>query len=232
MITDIKSYSHFVFKNTKVGSMLLNPLDEYISKELIDKKTWEDYLYPVFNEYIKDGDCVVDMGANIGAHTLFFSKSVGVNGCVKAFEPLKELYLQLNYNCITNRCKNVTTYNYGLSNTSKEMKGNILNLQQKHNFGGYSLLSNKKVNEYQTVITKSLDYFNFKPNFLKIDVECMEDLVLLGSQQTILKYKPVILVEIHPPEFHKVNKIMTDVLNYKLINKYGPSSWDCLYLPK
>jgi hypothetical protein len=46
----------------------------------------------LFKQLIKEGNVVIDVGANIGGYTLFFAKLVGKHGKVIAFEPVKDLY--------------------------------------------------------------------------------------------------------------------------------------------
>ena len=70
----IKDYRNFIINDTHVGKMLLNKNDHYICRDLINKGVWENYLHNHFNNYIKKGDCVIDLGANNGSHTLLFSK--------------------------------------------------------------------------------------------------------------------------------------------------------------
>jgi len=231
MITNCRLYDHFVTKNTKVGKILLNPLDTYISRQLITRGTWEEYLYPVFQQYIKQGDCVVDIGANIGCHTLLFSNLVGNSGSVHSFEPLEELFFQLKYNCLFNKKSNCTLYRLGLSDRIYSIKQNAYPIDKSHNFGAQKLNTNEN-NFYteldistQRVDVTTLDNLKLQPSFIKIDAEHLEDKVLLGCKQTLLKHKPTILVEIHQEDEKKVFQILKD-LNYKILKKYG--SWDYL----
>jgi hypothetical protein len=96
---------------------------------------------------------------------------------------------------------------------------------EKDNHGGYSL--NKQVNSFlvDTIPTFMLDDFDFEGiSLIKIDVENHEIDVLLGAKKTILKCKPIIILEnsyyyfsnLFPnPEPHK--EIMEE-LNYKKIH--------------
>ena len=89
-ITSIQNYTHFVPIRTKENLiMFVNPNDQYISRSLMYSGQWEPHIVSIFNQYIKDGMVVIDIGANIGAHTLILSKLVGDSGKVIAFEPCK-----------------------------------------------------------------------------------------------------------------------------------------------
>lgn len=50
----------------------------------------------------------------------------------------------------------------------------------------------------ETVPVQSLDSFQFRPAFLKIDVQGAEELVLRGALETISSHKPIILAEQSP----------------------------------
>lgn len=228
----LRSYENFVNKSTEGGQMLLNPNDQYISQTLINTGKWEEYLYPVFKQYIHEGDCVLDLGANVGCHSLLFSRLAGENGSVHCFEPFPDLYFQLSHNLLINRCYNTTTYCQGLSNESSTTYVGKIDLTVRNNFGAGKIYEGKPdmtdIHGLKIDII-TIDSLNLTPNFIKIDVEDMEDKVLLGSKETIQKYKPTILVEIHQDDLPKVTKVL-DSLDYNIVEKYHP--WDYLALPK
>lgn len=62
-----------------------------------------------------------------------------------------------------------------------------------------------------------MDSFNINPSFIKIDVEYMELEVLKGMENTLLRYKPYICIEIHDEDVHKVRTYIKK-LNYHLYN--------------
>ena len=59
----------------------------------------------------------------------------------------------------------------------------------------YFFDANKLKIEKITVEIKTLDSFQLKPEFIKIDVEGFEYQVLLGSEETIKKNRPILLIE-------------------------------------
>jgi hypothetical protein len=111
----------------------------------------------------------------------------------------------------------------------------VLYNSEHDNFGGFSLHKQSKSFEVCNEIEVStLDNFNFNDiTLIKIDVENHENEVLLGAKQTILKNKPIIVLEnsyyyfshIFPnPEPHKE---MFDELGYvKLYSNVCRSSMD------
>ena len=51
-------------------------------------RTWVNWDKRVYLSFVRKGDFVLDVGANVGAHAIFLSHLVGEEGSVLAFEPL------------------------------------------------------------------------------------------------------------------------------------------------
>ena len=63
-----------------------------------------------------------------------------------------------------------------------------------------------------SIISRKLDFFNFKPSFIKIDIEGHEYECILGGLKTIKQFKPIIMVE--------YDAIICDKI-YKILRKYN-----------
>lgn len=143
---------------------------------------------------------VLDVGANIGNHSLFFAKFFAK---VHAFEPDKLTFelLQLN----TRESKNVRLHNYGLSN-----KKQLLHLEESiGNMGGNKVTANHSHKKKGSASFEKLDEVtSIKGNvkLIKIDVEGMEFLALLGGRELIKKHRPVIAFEHHISDFQDSEK--------------------------
>src|SRR6267143_4904 len=68
-------------------------------------------------------DIVVDIGANIGVHTIWLSRQVGPSGLVIAVEPERNNFLVLGLNQQVNGIKNIVTIRTALS--SRPAKGKL-----------------------------------------------------------------------------------------------------------
>ena len=69
----------------------------------------------IIKKFIKPGDYVFDIGANIGLLTVPFAKTIGNNGKVFSFEPQSFVYDVLNKNIELNNLVNVETFHNGVS---------------------------------------------------------------------------------------------------------------------
>jgi FkbM family methyltransferase len=93
----------------------------YIDRQIITTGTFEPITTRAINRFIKQGDVVIDVGANIGYYTVLFSKLVGDDGKVIAFEPTTHFGEVLRRNIETNNLSNVEVIDFGLSNTSQSL---------------------------------------------------------------------------------------------------------------
>jgi len=139
---------------------------------------------------------IIDVGANIGNHSLFFSEFLDYNEII-CFEPFKENVELLKLNL---KNKNCEIMDYALSDSNSDK---VLYNSQSNNFGGFSLHSydgslgeNKSFVVKDKVTTKTLDSLNLTGiTMIKIDVEGHEIPVLIGGIETIKKNKPIIFIE-------------------------------------
>ena len=137
----------------------------------------------------------IDVGANIGNHTLFFAEHFRD---VQAFEPNIDTYNLLEYN--TNSISNICTHNIGVSD-----KEEFLTMSDDpSNHGGSSAVYEHSKGFTSKIKTKKLDVLiEQKDNIglIKIDVEGLEYKVLKGATNVIRNSQPIIAFEQHTEDF-------------------------------
>lgn len=140
---------------------------------------------------------VVDIGANIGHHTLFFSN---FSYLVYSFEPYEFVRNSLIDKLFYNNIKNVIIEQFGLSDSNDTIEFYTPTLS---NTGTGSFIKNHAIdnnNYFKNLDVKIGDeYFSNqnlkKIDLIKIDVEGFESKVLNGLIKTITKYRPIISME-------------------------------------
>ena len=137
---------------------------------------------------IKDGDCVADVGANIGYFSRQMSKLVGPSGCVIAFEPLPKALRLLELN--TSDLSNVRVYKAALSN---DVGIRTFYSREAGDTSSFAPGSGEVI----TVPCTTLDAIvgSREVDFIKIDVEGYELEVLQGARAVIERETPFIYFE-------------------------------------
>ena len=212
------------------GTILYNKNDIYIGKS-IEKYGEFSYLEAkIFEQICKAGDVVIEVGANIGAHTLYLSKLVG-NGFVFAFEPQRLVFQNLCANLALNSISNVFAYQEAVSNENGTIIIPECDFTKNNNFGGINIENTKNGT---TVNKQKLDNFLNKIDrlkLLKIDVEGMEILVIKGAKELIDKFRPIIYIENDRQEHSKELIELLWSLDYKMYwhlpKLYNKSNFFC-----
>jgi FkbM family methyltransferase len=156
-------------------------------------------------QFIPEQAVILDIGANIGNHSVFWATSGGARQII-AFEPVVETYRMLRRNIEINGLeKTITAYNIALGD--KKSLGEIADLCP-HNIGGTSIRVGNGMIKIDALDNMNLAIDKYKIDFVKIDVEGFELHVLRGIIGTITKYKPIIFLEAFEKNFADVKKFL------------------------
>jgi FkbM family methyltransferase len=174
------------------GLMLYFNTDQYIGESLRRCGEWAEIENTLFSRIVTPGMTVVEVGSNVGSHTLCLARLANPHGVVYAFEPQRLLFQQLCANLALNAIENVRAYQVGLGETQSTMHLPSTNYRQRANFAGLSL----DHGDGESVEVRTLDGFGLsRLDLLKIDVEAMERQVLSGGKRTISSCRPIIFIE-------------------------------------
>lgn len=150
----------------------------------------------------------IDVGANYGIMSANMAKQFNR---VSAFEIVPEINSCFKMNMSKFDIKNIDIYDYGLGDKETSV---ALNFNPQSTFSTH-VNKNKDGN----VKITTLDSFNFLDiDFIKIDAEGFEPLIIQGGLQTIIKYKPVILYE---RKGHDARYGFDKNSVLKILNSYG-----------
>jgi FkbM family methyltransferase len=167
-----------------------------IGRDLYFSGKFEDPEIHIVKNYVSCDAIILDVGANIGLHSIFLSGLVK-NGLVIAFEPAMPTFKILTKNL--ERISNILPLNIAANDKTKLTKFHIAS------DNAYSSLKDtgrKQIVSTSNVLSVRLDdiIMNLelsKIDLVKIDVEGFEKNVLLGMEKVIERYRPVILCEIY-----------------------------------
>ena len=185
-------------KTCRYGQMLYNINDMYIGRSLELYGEWSEGEVELFRQILKPGDFAIDVGANIGVHTLFMARHVGPKGFILAMEPQRIVYQTLCANMALNSVPNVMCLPDAAGAREGFVKVPPLDYTKEQNFGGLGLGGYERG---ETVRVLPLDAINLpRCHFIKIDVEGMEEDVLRGAATLIQRHQPILYVENDQPE--------------------------------
>jgi len=166
--------------------MIYNIQDDYIGTSLDLYGEWGRAEIEQIIPYATG--TVLDIGANIGTHTLSFAK---VAHQVIAIEAQWFNYQSLVANLALNAVENVAPLNVAASSADGTMRIAHLHPDQQINFGAMP------VGVGDTFIPSlKIDSLNLRGvSLIKIDVEGHEEEVLKGATDTIKRERPILYIE-------------------------------------
>jgi FkbM family methyltransferase len=202
-----------IFENED-GKFIIFPNDA-IAQHLKGGKPWEPHFRTVVQHLIKEGDTVLDCGANFGYNAVIMGKQISPSGRLFAFEPQRIINQQLSGNMILNNIYNATIVHAALGQEQglTTMSPVPYDLDWV-NIGDTSV--GEGGDEVQVI---TLDMIDSQPNFIKMDVQGYELFALLGAENTLKQSLPDIFIEIEEHQLAKFNVTKEQLLNY--IKSFG-----------
>jgi FkbM family methyltransferase len=177
----------------RFGPMLYNKHDIYMGASLRKYGEFSIGEQEIFAQIVRPGALVVEVGANIGAHTVELARLAGLDGEVHAFEPQRIVFQALCANLALNNCANVFARQVAVGEHAGTIAVPPLDPSVRTNFGALALRGATFGEDVPLVTLDGLDLPACQ--FLKVDVEGMEVEVLKGSKQMIDTYRPLMYLE-------------------------------------
>jgi FkbM family methyltransferase len=176
---------------------------------------WAQSEISLLSRFISRGEVVLDVGSNIGCHTLSFCDLVGSTGYVHAFEPQPLAADLTAYNLFRNGRQNFSVWQIGLGDSAATFTVPSPTHSSIKNLGGVSLSAKSdESNREITVKAFSLDSLNLgKADFIKCDVEGMEPQVLQGAK--------TLLADQHPTLYLECNDLSHGVALFQQLERLG-----------
>ena len=206
---------HFIFKTlwpdrniieVEGSKMYVNLKDELVLRKTfeayITTPHWDELTSNIFKEVVKEGDVVLDLGANLGYYSLLASKLVGKQGKVYAFEPEPRNYRLLCQNIELNGYENIVPFQKAVSDQSAKVRLALSN----EDSGAHTIREHTGSDEYQDSVeveaVKLDEFFADKTrrvNVVKMDVEGSEPKAFVGMERIMSENKDLkIFVEFFP----------------------------------
>ncbi|WP_099508695.1 FkbM family methyltransferase [Microvirga ossetica] len=204
---------------TQYGKLNYFRNDDPIGKALEAYGEWAEVEISFLLQFLHPDDVALDIGANIGTHSIAFAQRVGQNGRVHAFEPQGPIFEVLSINAAINNLTNIDARRCGAGAVRSTLVVPATDYMAHANFGAVQLLDDTSA-PGETVDILPIDELCLdRVNFIKIDAEGMNHYVIDGAHQTITRCSPIV--------FSECNSIEEGYLIIERIRRHG---YRCIYV--
>lgn len=187
-------------------------IDYSIFFRMLKEPSWENLFKVLQPDFV-----ILDVGANIGFHTLNFAR-ICSKGFVHAFEPDNKSFKTLSANIELNNFRNVAVHPIALGAKDEKLPFYKLYI---NNPGANRILAHAPSSHFgqQQVDVRTCDHIADelmlqRLDLIKIDVEGFELFVLQGATNTINKYRPILFVELAEKNLQEHSLSSLDLINY------------------
>ena len=167
---------------------------DYIQKQHRAGRFYDTNGLELIQEHFPSGGTFVDIGTNIGNHTLFVGKFLNPKELI-LFEPnpeaIRTLTCNLHLNNIFDKC-DLSFLGKGLSDSEES---GFMIVAPDNNLGAGKMVKSAEEGTFETILGDHA-LRHKKVDFIKIDVEGMEMMVLRGLQATIARDRPKLFLEL------------------------------------
>ena len=193
---------------------------------------FEPRTLKLYEQLVKPGDVVLDIGANIGAHALPLARLVGPNGRVIAFEPTRFAFQKLKKNVVLN-----PDLEARITANQQMLVQDLQTAVSPSLFSSWPLVEAGEVHDKHKgrlmdttgCVATTLDQAVAAAGItslalIKLDVDGNEPYVLMGGERTLERFRPVVLMELAPYLFDSDPGSFDTLM--KLFEKYGYTGTD------
>ncbi|HWY71018.1 MAG TPA: FkbM family methyltransferase [Terriglobales bacterium] len=162
------------------------------SRDIANGKRWEPEIERV-REIVRDGETVIDVGANHGLYAFHLSKMVGASGRVHCFEPIPPNYFVLRHTVESLRLTNVTTHNVACGESRGKLSFGVPIDKSVPQWGWAH--QGSAGHQFSCEVVPLDEVVAGRASFIKCDVEGAELFVFRGAKRILRESTPAVLVE-------------------------------------
>ena len=189
---------------------------------------YECYIKHLYDKFLKirEGNIIIDCGANAGLFSIYASNKVGEKGKIISIEPEDKNFNNLKKNIKSNNIKNVIPINKGVYNKKTELNFYLSKEDFCHSLKNKNRNVSVKKIEVDTVenILNKLKISFDKVDFIKLDVEDSEFQALEGMKNILKKKRLKIIIpdiKYQDKDYFKIEKIIKNN-DFKIKKEFLP----------
>jgi len=189
---------------TRFGARLEGSFPDVVHSFVYFFGIWEPAVTRLFQQALRPGDIMVDVGANVGLHSLLASRLVGPSGRVHSVEASPWIFARLMRNIATNGATNIRAYNLAATAQAGPV---AVYLHDDSNLGGTTIIASEAARSGAALesMVEGRPLHEIVPladllaaRLIKIDVEGAEWMVIQGIAALLPQLRPEveILIEV------------------------------------
>lgn len=192
----------------------------WIDWNLLFRGDYEPHLTKLWTRLASKNSVAIDVGANIGAHTLTMARCVGPGGRVLAFEPNPIVRTVLEQNLHLNGIKHVSVFDCALGSQAGSLPLRVpkRDSEEFSNLGLASLVALETPHDLINVDIRTLDDVLEaeqveRVDVIKIDVQGYEMETLRGMRECLARHRPALVFEYDAWAWRQANVQPADAFN-------------------
>lgn len=188
----------------------------------------DEFLIPLAVANIPEGGVALDIGGNIGSHTIAYAKKVGTHGTVIAIEAG-----EIAFNCLVENAKKFDGKTLLIHAAASDVHGmtcehtcNPVNVGASGVHEANTEVKDEVYTAHTTTvrtitIDKLMEDADLKRlDFVKIDCEGCEYMILKGAKETLRRFKPKLLIEMNHFRLLEQGASYRDIYDWLLEQNY------------
>lgn len=193
----------------------------YIEWKILAEGTYEPATGNLISLSLRPGFIALDIGANIGVHTLRMARAVGESGKVISFEPMPHLQQKLNANVQLNRLESIVQIK-GVAVSDAAGQTKMSGSSDTFNQGTGRMDDQGETQVLVTTGDAVIEEMELnRLDLIKIDIEGYEMKAIQGLFNSIKKFKPRLLVEYDQAYWEKCGSSWTEFKSFLSQNNYS-----------
>jgi FkbM family methyltransferase len=190
---------------------------------------WDDEVREAVWQRLAPNAVILDVGANVGAWAVPLARRLGAGGRVYAFEPVPANRDRLERAVAQNALSNVTVSPFALGDAEATVDMWLRTSVTGASSGTAALVPTGA--GHVTVTMRPMDAWVAQAaldrlDFMKLDVEGAELLVLAGAEQTVARFRPLILAEFDEYWMSTRGQSPADARQWAGEHRYRMMAWD------
>jgi FkbM family methyltransferase len=213
----------------KDGSLMTWDLRDADEGRAVWLGIWDDAIRDAVAALLAPDAVILDVGASVGAWTVPLARRFSPLGRVLAFEPVPANRARLERAIASNALTNVVVSPLALGDAEREVD---MWLRSSNTGAGSGTAAVVPTGQgHLTVVMRPMDTWAVTSglqrfDFMKLDVEGAELMVLGGAEQTIARFRPLILAEFEPYWMSTHGLSVADGARWAASHDYQMRSWN------